>query len=135
MQTYYLFLGNSHIVEDVLTPEEITAIQGSAQFFALNGTEIIETFYKIMFQRFPNFKNLFKEENIKNGKQVAAMVKVLHGFAVAPDCLENIEDQVSHIVGRHVGRKLGVENWHYPLVGECLLEALRTVLGMYDLIC
>merc|ERR1719322_91168 len=42
--------------------------------------------------------------------------------------MESMEGPISHIVGLHVGRKLGVENWHYPLVGECLLEAIRTVL-------
>merc|ERR1711868_248053 len=121
---------NNPIIEETLSEAEAKAIQDSASAFSENGTAIIEHFYKVLFQKYPNFKNLFKEENVKNGSQVAAMVKVLHGFAVSPDNLENISEQVSHIVGRHVGRKLGVENWHYPLVGECLLEALKHVLGM-----
>ena len=53
------------------------------------------------------------------------MVVVLSKFAANCDNMEAMESAISHIVGRHVGRKLGVENWHYPLVGECLIEAIR----------
>ena len=68
---------------------------------------------------------MFKEENVNSGKQVTAMVKVLHMFAANCDNMCVLDGAVSHIVGRHVGRKLGVEGWHYPIVGECLIEAIR----------
>ena len=56
------------------------------------------------------------------------MVVVLSKFAANCDNMELMEGAIAHIVGLHVGRKLGVENWHYPLVGECLIEAIRLVI-------
>ena len=60
------------------------------------------------------------------------MVAVLSKFASTCDNMEALEGSISHIVGMHVGRKLGVENWHYPLVGECLIESIRFV-NMYKI--
>ena len=55
------------------------------------------------------------------------MVLVLSKFAANCENMEALEGPISHIVGMHVGRKLGVENWHYPLVGECLIESIKYV--------
>jgi len=106
----------------------VVALKSSAPLFKTKGTTIIGHFYKVLFQRYPVFKTMFKPENVESGKQVQAMVVVLSKFAANCDKMDNLEDAISHIVGLHVGRKLGVENWHYPLVGECLIEAIRTVL-------
>ena len=40
------------------------------------------------------------------------MVVVLSKFAANCDRMEVMNQAISHIVGLHVGRKLGVENWH-----------------------
>merc|ERR1712227_879859 len=111
-----------------LDKSTIISLKSSAPLFKTKGTAIIAHFYKVLFQRYPVFKTMFKPENVDSGKQVQAMVVVLSKFAANCDRMENLDDAISHIVGLHVGRKLGVENWHYPLVGECLLEAIKTVL-------
>merc|ERR1712227_844965 len=111
-----------------LDKSTIVSLKSSAPLFKTKGTAIIAHFYKVLFQRYPVFKTMFKPENVDSGKQVQAMVVVLSKFAANCDRMENLDDAISHIVGLHVGRKLGVENWHYPLVGECLLEAIKTVL-------
>merc|ERR1712227_400093 len=112
-----------------LDKSTIVSLKSSAPLFKTKGTAIIAHFYKVLFQRYPVFKTMFKPENVDSGKQVQAMVVVLSKFAANCDRMEALNEAISHIVGRHVGRKLGVENWHYPLVGECLIEAIRSTLG------
>ena len=51
------------------------------------------------------------------------MADLLHEFAVNCNNLAALEGTFSIIIGRHAN--LGVEAWHYPLVGECLIEAMR----------
>jgi len=112
-----------------LDKETTLRLKSSAGLFKTKGTAIIEKFYEVLFERYPVFKTMFKPENVESGKQVQAMVVVLSKFAANCDRMEVLNEAISHIVGRHVGRKLGVENWHYPLVGECLIEAIRSTLG------
>jgi len=120
---------NNPNVTITLDKETILRLKSSAGLFKTKGTAIIAHFYQVLFQRYPVFKTMFKPENVESGKQVQAMVVVLSKFAANCDRMEVMNEAISHIVGLHVGRKLGVENWHYPLVGECLIEAIRTVLG------
>jgi len=119
---------NNPIVNVVLDPVTIRTLKSSAMLFKTQGDAILSHFYTILFERYPVFKGLFKPENVESGKQVKAMAIMLSKFAANCDNMAYLEGPISHIVGMHVGRKLGVENWHYPLVGECLIEAIRTVL-------
>ena len=43
-------------------------VQGAQ--FIVAGPAIITHFYKILFDRYPVFKTMFKEENVRNGSQV-----------------------------------------------------------------
>ncbi len=53
----------------------------------------------------------------------------LHGFAVNCDNLSLIEDILSGIVQQHV--QGGVQDWHYPMMEECFMEALRYVMYLH----
>ena len=48
-------------------------------------------------------------------------------FAANCDQLSNIEGPVAIMVHKHVS--FNVEARHYPIVGECILEAIKIVLG------
>lgn len=58
--------------------------------------------------------------------QVAALAKTVLAAASKIDDLSSLRAVIESIGHKHVAR--GVEEGHYPLVGECLLHAMTTIL-------
>ena len=55
--------------------------------------------------------------------QVSVLPHALHAFAESCDNLVELEDVITRIVNRHVNS--GVQHWHYPLLEECFIGALK----------
>ena len=55
--------------------------------------------------------------------QVALLPHALEAFASSCDNLTALEDTIQRIVNRHVNK--GVQHWHYPLLEECFIGALK----------
>merc|ERR1711862_1000466 len=92
------------------------------------GVLIASKMYTILFSRYPVFKKYFPKENSENGKMIAVLPHALHAFALHCDNVVELEDTIGRIVHRHVNQ--GVQDWHYPLLEECLVEAINSVLGL-----
>ena len=88
---------------------------------------ITEVFYPLMFQRYPAVKAYFNEAHQRQGTQPQALANAVVAYAANLDRLEVLGDAVSLIVQKHVS--LNIQPEHYPIVGECLLAAIREVLG------
>lgn len=90
------------------------------------GEDITKVFYRELFTRYPQVQSMFDMEKQKNGKQPKALAAAVLNAAINIDNLENIRKSVEKIGKIHV--ELNVTKEHYPLVGECLLIAIKEVL-------
>ena len=88
--------------------------------------EFVNEFYKVLFEKYPEAKPIF--ENVENMEgQKRALAKSLE---TAVDNLENTDELVSFLKAlgaRHIN--YGVEEAHYPLVGDALLIAMESFFG------
>lgn len=90
------------------------------------GEDITKVFYGELFGRYPEVKGMFDMEKQKSGEQPKALAMAILNAAKNIDNLEKIRPSVESIGKIHVG--LHVLPQHYPLVGECLLIAIKEVL-------
>ncbi|QIB52695.1 NO-inducible flavohemoprotein [Pseudomonas sp. OIL-1] len=92
-----------------------------------HATTITSVFYPLMFERYPSVKDYFNEAHQRQGTQAQALANAVIAYAANLDRLEALGDAVSLIVQKHVS--LNIQPEHYPIVGECLLAAIKEVLG------
>ncbi|SFL65042.1 nitric oxide dioxygenase [Paenibacillus sp. 1_12] len=111
----------------MLSQQTIAIIKSTVQVLEVHGTEITTTFYQSLFNAHPELLNLFNHANQKQGKQQAALANAVYAAALHIDRLEAILPVVKQIAHKH--RSLGILPEHYPIVGQHLLGAIKTVLG------
>jgi nitric oxide dioxygenase len=93
-----------------------------------SGGEALTThFYKTMFRDYPQVVPLFNKAHQGSGDQPRALANGVLMYARHIDQLEQLGGLVSTIVNKHVALNILPE--HYPIVGACLLRAIREVLG------
>lgn len=92
-----------------------------------NARNITEVFYPLMFARYPQVKAYFNEAHQAQGTQRQALANAVVAYAGNLDRLELLGDAVSLIVHKHASLNILPE--HYPIVGECLLAAIKEVFG------
>jgi len=81
-------------------------------------------FYGKLFEAAPGVKPLFTADMKEQGRKLMQMI------GIAVNNMENIEQIVPALIElgeRH--DKYGAEDDHYPVVGEVLIDTLRTALG------
>lgn len=74
--------------------------------------------------------NIFNHTNQKKGRQQQALANAVYAAATYIDNLEAIIPVVKQIGHKH--RSLGIKAEHYPIVGTCLLRAIKEVAGAPD---
>jgi len=89
--------------------------------------QITEVFYPLMFERYPAVKDYFNRAHQATGTQPRALANAVVAYASNLDRLEVLGDAVGLIVQKHVSLNILPE--HYPIVGECLLAAIKETLG------
>jgi len=89
--------------------------------------DITGVFYPLMFDRYPQVKAYFNQAHQAQGTQRQALANAVVAYASNLDRLEVLGDAVSLIVQKHTSLEILPE--HYPIVGECLLAAIKEVLG------
>ncbi|HNL24226.1 MAG TPA: globin domain-containing protein, partial [Pseudomonadales bacterium] len=82
-------------------------------------------FYKIMFSEYPQVRALFNQAHQQSGDQPRALANSVIAYAKHIDRLEALGSAVGLIVHKHAS--LNVLPEHYPIVGSCLLRAIREV--------
>ncbi len=86
---------------------------------------LARTFYRILFERYPEVKPLFAHVDMnEQRKKLLQAISVVVANADKPDRLEEVATALG---ARHVG--YGAKAEHYPAVGDALLAALATVAG------
>ena len=113
-----------------MTQQEIQIIKDTIPVLKQKGEEITKYFYECMFSKYPQVKPMFDENKQKNGEQPKALAMAVLMAAQNIENLENTRKFVDKVAITHT--KLNVKEEHYPIVGECLLEAIKAVVGAGD---
>lgn len=92
-----------------------------------HGEEITQVFYRGLFSAHPQLLNVFNPANQENGGQARSLAASILAYASHIDQLDELSGMVNRITHKHAS--LEVQPEHYPIVGEHLLAAIRTVLG------
>ncbi|AZK47012.1 NO-inducible flavohemoprotein [Paenibacillus lentus] len=111
----------------MLDSRTIEIIKSTVPVLEVHGETITRTFYQTMFKNHPELLNIFNHANQRQGKQPTALANAVYAAAANIDALERILPVVRGIAHKH--RALGILPEHYPIVGENLLGAIKTVLG------
>lgn len=92
-----------------------------------HGEAITRAFYKTLFEEHPALLNIFNPANQQNGGQARSLAASILAYAAHIDRLDQLGGMVSRITHKHAS--LEVQPEHYPIVGDHLLRAIRSVLG------
>lgn len=110
-----------------INQQEINIVKSTAPIIKQHGQQITTRMYEIMFQNHPEVKAQFDISAQKNGTQPAKLATAVYSYATHIDDLGALKVMVDKIAHRHV--KTHVLPEQYPIVGECLLQAIQEILG------
>ena len=108
-------------------PRTIELIHATVPLLREQGEAITRHFYQLMFREHPEVKAFFNEAHQAEGTQARALAGAVLAYASHIHELDVIAPALPRIVQKHAA--LGVLPEHYPVVGACLLKAIREVLG------
>ena len=111
----------------MLTPEQRAIVKSTVPLLETGGEALTTHFYKIMLSEHPEVRPFFNQANQASGDQPRALANGVLMYARHIDKLEQLGGLVSQIINKHVSLQIQPE--HYPIVGGCLLRAIREVLG------
>jgi nitric oxide dioxygenase len=111
----------------MLTPEQRAIVKSTVPLLESGGEALTTHFYKILLAEHPEVRPFFNQAHQANGDQPRALANGVLMYARHIDRLEQLGGLVSTIINKHV--TLQIEPAHYPVVGGCLLRAIREVLG------
>ncbi|RWF61367.1 globin family protein [Mesorhizobium sp.] len=108
-----------------MTPDQIRLVQDSFREVVPIRVAAAALFYERLFAIDGDLRALFPERDMtkQGAKVMAALGFVVHGLDRAETILPTVRD----LARRHVG--YGVEEHHYPIVGQALIETLAAGLG------
>lgn len=111
----------------MLSAEHRAIVKATVPLLESGGEALTTHFYKIMLGEYPEARILFNQAHQADGAQPRALANSVLMYARHIDHLEQLGGLVSQIVNKHVSLNILPE--HYPIVGTCLLRAIREVLG------
>lgn len=111
----------------MLTPAQTDIIKATAPVVAQHAERITGVFYPLMFERYPEVRQVFNQAHQHGGSQPRALANAVVGYALNIDNLGALTAVVERIVQKHVS--LNITPPQYQIVGECLMEAIGRVLG------
>ena len=108
-----------------MTPEQVRLVQESFRDVFPVRASAARIFYERLFALDPAVRDMFPADDLtKQGTMLmTALSFVLHGL----DRLESILPTVRSLAQRHV--HYGVEERHYAIVGQALIDTLAAALG------
>ncbi len=111
----------------MLTTQQKSIITATVPLLETGGEALTTHFYRMMLGEYPEVRPLFNQAHQTSGDQPRALANGVLMYARNIDRLEALGDLAAQIVNKHVA--LQVQPEHYPIVGACLLRAIREVLG------
>ncbi len=113
-----------------MTQKDIQIVKDTIPILQTQGEVITKNFYNELFTRYPEVKSMFNMDKQKSGEQPKALAMAVLKAAQNIENLDKMKNFVGKIAITHTN--LGVKPEHYPLVGECLLIAIKNVLNPGD---
>jgi nitric oxide dioxygenase len=110
-----------------ISQQTIDIVKSTVPILKQHGQKITTRMYEIMFHNYPEVKAQFDMSAQANGTQPAKLAAAVYSYANHIDNLEALKAMVDKIAHRHVKTQVLPEQ--YPVVGECLLQAIKDVLG------
>ena len=111
----------------MLCAEQIALIKATVPLLESGGEALTNHFYKRLLSEHPEVRPLFNQAHQASGEQPRALANGVLMYARHIDRLDALGPLVAQIINKHVALQVLPE--HYPLVGNCLLRAIREVLG------
>ena len=111
----------------MLTADQTAIIKATVPILETGGETLTTHFYKIMLDEYPQVRPLFNQAHQASGVQPRALANGVLLYAKNIDRLQELGPLAAQIVNKHVALQVLPE--HYPIVGACLLRAIREVLG------
>jgi nitric oxide dioxygenase len=111
----------------MLSNEHIALVKATVPLLETGGEALTSHFYRIMLAEHPEVRPLFNQAHQASGDQPRALANGVLMYAKHIDRLQALGPLVGQIVQKHVSLQILPE--HYPIVGSCLLRAIREVLG------
>ncbi|MEH0153835.1 NO-inducible flavohemoprotein [Limibacter armeniacum] len=105
----------------------IEIVKSTAPVLQQYGEAITKQFYKQLFEKHPELKNIFNMTHQAKGDQPRVLASAIFQYATYIDQLDMLKGAVSAITQKH--SSLSITPEMYPIVGENLLEAIKVVLG------
>ncbi|MBF2015076.1 MAG: cupin domain-containing protein [Rivularia sp. T60_A2020_040] len=118
---------SEHLPKKKISQQTIDIVKSTAPVIKQHGQKITTRMYEIMFNTHPEVKAQFDMSAQTNGTQPAKLATAVYSYATHIDDLEALKAMVDKIAHRHVATHVLPEQ--YPIVGECLLQAIQDVLG------
>lgn len=111
----------------MLTAQQKSIVTATVPLLETGGEALTTHFYRIMLDEHPEVRPLFNQAHQASGEQPRALANGVLMYAKNIDRLEALGELAGQIVNKHVALQVLPE--HYPIVGACLLRAIREVLG------
>jgi len=111
----------------MLDSHTIAIIKATVPVLQIHAPLITETFYPLLFAKHPDVIPYFNQTNQSKGTQSKALANAVIAYGANIDALGNLSEAVTKIVHKHTS--LGIMPCQYEAVGQCLLEAIKRVLG------
>ena len=122
---------SNFVGEERMREETIKIVKATAPVIKEHGQAITQRMYEIAFAARPDARHLFTTTWMVNSeegrKQAGRLAGAVYAYAQNIDQLEKIAGPVEHIANRHVDTQILPET--YPVIGQCLLAAIKEVLG------
>lgn len=111
----------------MLTDSQRAIVSSTVPLLEQGGEALTTYFYKMLLAEHPEVRPFFNETHQAKGAQPRALANGVLMYAKHIDRLEAMGPLATQIVNKHVALQVLPE--HYPIVGRCLLRAIRDVLG------
>jgi len=107
-----------------LSDNSKSIVKSTAPVLKEKGVDVTTKMYEIMFSKYPEVKDLFKNQP---NNQNEILARSIIAYSENIDNLSALEGAIDKIARHHVETKVKEE--HYPIVADCLLQAIKDVLG------
>ena len=94
----------------MISKKTIEVIKLTAPVLKIKGEEITKVFYKILFEKHPELKDVFNMVNQKKGKQQQALANAVFKYAIHIDELEG--DATPSSIYRHAHHQFRTRIWN-----------------------
>jgi len=111
----------------MLDANTVNIIKATVPVLKVHANAITNKFYPLLFAQHPDVVPYFNQTNQQKGTQPIALANAVIAYGANIDALGNLSEAVNKIVQKHVS--LGILPVQYDAVGDCLLQAIKVVLG------